>query len=207
MDAVEKYRKGNQVLTIYQDENIESCREWDNLGIMVCFHGRYSLGDKHDINHKDFDGWSQMKDYIIKEKKAVVIFSVYLYDHSGLRMKIGSFNGLLPQGHAEFDSGQVGFIYTTKERIKERFGIKKVTDKSIKKAEMVLRGEIETYDKELSGSVYGFNLEEIKVCESCGETKMEFIDGCGGFYGYDFKENGLFDHAGIKDISEWEKVI
>ena len=44
------YRAANDTheLVIWYDEMAESPREWDNLGTMVCFHGRHNLGDKHD---------------------------------------------------------------------------------------------------------------------------------------------------------------
>lgn len=35
-------------LIVRYDEDAESPREWSNLGKMICFHGRYDLGDKHD---------------------------------------------------------------------------------------------------------------------------------------------------------------
>lgn len=42
-------------LIVRYDEDAESPREWDNLGKMVCFHGRYDLGDEHDYSGpKDF---------------------------------------------------------------------------------------------------------------------------------------------------------
>jgi len=37
-------------LVMWYDEMAESPREWYNLGTMVCFHGRYNLGDKHNYN-------------------------------------------------------------------------------------------------------------------------------------------------------------
>ena len=46
----EQYR-----LDVIYDEAARSPREWSNLGTMVCFHGRYDLGDKHDYSGpKDF---------------------------------------------------------------------------------------------------------------------------------------------------------
>ncbi len=98
------YEMGNIVGKVMQDEDPENPRRaWDNFGTMVCFHRRYDLGDKHDIKHEDFSGWDEMEDYLRKEKGAVIVLPLFLYDHSGLRMKVGSFRGLLPQGHAEFD--------------------------------------------------------------------------------------------------------
>lgn len=37
-------------LIVRYDEYAESPREWDNLGTMVCWHGRYMLGDEHNYN-------------------------------------------------------------------------------------------------------------------------------------------------------------
>lgn len=43
----------------------------------------------------------------------VALLPLYLYDHSGLAMSTGSFIGRAP--HADWDSGQVGFIYMDKD--------------------------------------------------------------------------------------------
>ena len=54
--------KNGQTLEIYQDEHGESPREWDNMCQMICFHKRYNLGDKHDIDHGDYNGWNELKE-------------------------------------------------------------------------------------------------------------------------------------------------
>jgi hypothetical protein len=36
------------------DDNPIDPREWDNLGKMVCWHGRYNLGDKHSYSCDEF---------------------------------------------------------------------------------------------------------------------------------------------------------
>lgn len=176
------------VIKIYQDLDPQDPREWDSLGKMICFHGRYNLGDKTDLNSDMFSGWEELAEHLIKEEKAVVILPLYLYDHSGLRMKVGSFRGLLPQGHTEFDSGQVGFIYCTAKDILNNWNKKKLTSILKKKAEKVLRGEVETYDKYLSGQVYSFN----------AETKEgEDIDCVSGYYDTNYatqKAKGSIDY-------------
>ena len=120
-----------------------------------------------------------------------IILHVYLYDHSGLRIKVGSFQGLLSQGHAEFDSGQVGFIYVTHETIKKEYG--KVDKKNLETAERVLRGEIATLDQYLRGDVYGFIIKEAKSCETCKHTEYETVDSCWGFYGIESVADGIKD--------------
>lgn len=46
--AVYAATNGRYTLCVHYDEYAESPRKWDNLGRMICFHSRYSLGDKHD---------------------------------------------------------------------------------------------------------------------------------------------------------------
>jgi hypothetical protein len=177
MDTIE-YKGYN--IEILPDENPDDPRTWDNLGTMLCFHRRYTLGDKTDLSSDNFNGWNEIYNYLVKEKHAVVILPLYLYDHGGICMKVGSFSGLLPQGHAEFDSGQVGFIYVTKEKIQEAFIPKaKIMTKAIKeKAEKVLRAEVEIYNQYISGDVYGFRITK---------NDQEF-DACWGFFGSDDAE-------------------
>lgn len=162
-------------IKLYQDTNAENPRNWDNLGTMVCFHKRYNLGDKTDLKSDMFEGWNEVKDYLIKEKGAVVIAPLFLYDHSILRVKIGDFYGLLPQGHARFDSGQIGFIYASGDDIRKEYNVKRISKQLKEKAMKVLKSEVDVYDKWGSGQVYGFQTEK----------DGEYIDSCWGFYDTD----------------------
>jgi hypothetical protein len=160
---------------IYPDNDPENPREaWDNFGNMICFHTRYKLGDKHELKSDSFNSWDEIKDYLVKENKAEIILPLYLYDHSGLRIKVGSFRGLLPQGHAEFDSGIVGFIYCTKDEARKNYPKNRYY---LKEAENLLKSEVETYDQYLSGQVYGYIIKD---------KNDEELDSCWGFFGYDY---------------------
>jgi hypothetical protein len=165
-------------INIYPDDNPESPRQWDNIGTILCFHKRYELGDRHNVTSDMFRGWNEVYTYLEKEEKAAVILPLYLYDHSGLRIKVGSFRGLLPQGHVEFDSGQVGFIYVSAEKIRSEYNVKYITKKIREKVISCLENEVEVYDNYLSGSVYGYI-----TIDQDGET----IDSCFGFFGNDTK--------------------
>ena len=166
--------KGHRI-RIEQDTEPNDPREWDNIGTMLCFHRHYTLGDKHELT--------------VDEVKAInadptnISLPLYLYDHSGLRMKVGSFQGLLPQGHAEFDSGQVGIIYVSKERIREEFG-KRLTDAEVEqKGNEVLEQEVKTYDDYLTGNVLGYVIEHDETCEHCHHTEVVHDDSCWRYYG------------------------
>lgn len=173
MDNIIEYKGYN--IEILPDENPDDPRNWDNLGTMLCFHGRYKLGDKTDLSHEDFNGWDEIYDYLVKEKHAVIIMPLYVYEHGGICMKVGSFSGLLPQGHAEFDSGHVGFIYISKEKALKEFSKKAITKAFKEKLEKILTAEVKIYNAYISGSVYGFRVEK---------NGNEF-DACWGFYDED----------------------
>lgn len=173
-NAVESKEVGNYTVSVFPDDSAESPRDWDNMGHMVCFHGRYELGDKTDLKTDDFNSWGELQEHLVKVEGAVVILPLFLYDHSGLRMKVGSFQGLLSQGHAEFDSGQVGFIYATKKDILDNFLKKKLTKKLIAQATKNLESEVKTYDQYLCGDVYGYQVDG---------PDGEHADSCWGYYG------------------------
>jgi hypothetical protein len=173
MEAIEQETYKGFTISIHQDEEPESPREWDNLGKMVCFHKRYDLGDKHNLSPNDFNGWDEVERHLTREEDAVVILPLYLYDHSGLRMKVGSFHGLLPQGHAEFDSGCIGFIYVDRDTLRKEYGGKRITKSILQTATKVLEGEVATYDKFLAGDVYGYIVED---------ADGEQFDSCWGYY-------------------------
>ena len=141
------------ILTIKQDLDPENPRaEWDNLGTFALFHKRYSLGDKHDIRQQDFSSWNEMYAYISKKLKAAVILPIYLYDHSGLTISHRPF-------HCDWDSGQIGFAYVTKEKALEEFGGKRVGMNLRHKVFMALKAEIKTYDQYLTGDVWCYEIK------------------------------------------------
>jgi len=195
---------------ISQDDWAQDPRaEWDNLGTMICFHGRYTLGDKHDYNSSDFDGWDELQNYIEKKLGGVVILPLYLYDHSGITMNTTGFS-------CSWDSGQVGFIYVSRETLLKEYGGKKVTTKLKEKVTQYLIGEVETYDQYLTGDVYRFELqngvEMVKLSKEDfekGDTKnidveveWEFEDSCSSFYGSGI-DNGIGDNADVpKEVLE-----
>jgi len=178
--------KGYEI-EIGQDDDLEDPRQWDDFSIMFCSHGRYTLGDrdlKKEMTDTNITGsyeniidycssWQEVEKYLIKAYDPIVILPLYLYDHSGVRMKVGSFQGYLPQGHAEFDSGQVGFILVTKERAKKEYNItegKRISKKLKNKVAEILQSEVDTYDKYISGQVYEYYSE---------------AGSCSGFYDYE----------------------
>lgn len=171
-------------LQVIHDSNASSPREDDNLGTMVCFHNRYNLGDKHGYSTNDFDGWESMKAALIREHDAAIILPLYLYDHSGITMRTTPFG-------CPWDSGQVGFIYISKAKIRKEYSVKKINKALLERVTGYLVAEVKVYDEYLTGEIYGF--KEI-------DKEGKEVDSCWGFYGSDPKENGMLDNIDAKII-------
>lgn len=174
-------------LKIIHDSSAESPREWDNFGTMICFHGRYNLGDKHNYNADDYSGWGEMEKAILTDYgKGAVILPLYLYDHSAVSISTSPFS-------CRWDSGQIGFIAVSKKTILDNFGGKIVTQKTKEKAIKLLDAEVETYNYYVEGDVYGFRI----VDEDDNE-----VDSCWGFYGTDFLTNGMLEYISSENLGD-----
>jgi len=172
---------GNTV-TVKQDTDPQSPREWDNLAKIICFHSRYNIGEKHDYKHGDYSSFSEMGEDIIRKENAAVIMPIYMYDHSGICISTKPFS-------CPWDSGQIGWAVVSKEMARKEYSCKRVTKAIIAKITSVVEGEIETYSQYLEGDVYGYE-----------ETNSEGKDvgSCWGFFGNDPLKNGMEEHFSSK---------
>lgn len=169
--------KKTYTLEIEQDNYPDNPRSWDNLGTMVCFHNRYNLGDKHDYQSENYDGWDDLRNTLLANEDVHTILPLYLYDHSGITISTKPFS-------CHWDSGKIGFIFISKDKVKKE-GI----DES--KVEDYLKSEVETYDHYLTGEVYQYKLYEVEEC-SLGHDHRKLVESCGGFYDEDnCREEGM----------------
>jgi hypothetical protein len=176
-DAVETFTagEGNHKATgyLHVDEDASNPREeQDNFGRIVCWHSRYTLGDEAKFLyngkeiHDAWDGPTEFQEWA-KRQRGIVVLPLYLYDHSGITMSTGAFGNV-------WDSGQVGYIYATREMILANWQRKRLDKQLVASAAELLKSEVAQFDEYLRGAVYGYSVED-----SAGKT----LDSCWGFYG------------------------
>ena len=188
MEAIKTLKGKNQTLEIFADENPESPRTWDNLAKMIFFGKQEHIGDKHNVEleggfNDRFDFMLRGADQVRKQLKDVVICKpVHIYDHSGISIS----TSFTYPFNCQWDSGTIGFAVVTKADIREAYSTKRITKKHIEQADKILENEIEVLNQYLTGDVYGFKLLDKKGIE---------VDSCWGFYGSDFKMNGMLDYV------------
>ena len=173
---LEKEYKGYTVKIFVDDNPINPVEDFDMFGKMICFHNRYNLGHSHDFTTESF------QEFLQENKNNIVSLPLYFYDHSGITMRITPFS-------CQWDSGQVGVIYVTKENIKKEFNVKNITKGIMEKVLNLLKAEVETYNKYLTGQIYGYQILKGEDVE----------DSCWGYY--DEPENILKDC--IADIEKY----
>jgi len=199
------------LLRIVDDEAPINPRDRDNIGVMVCWHKRDSLGDKHNYSgpqdflltlalgkdsdqredemteayNTDDESYQDPEDTSNEELLAIirenhVILPLYLYDHSGITVSTRPY-------HCPWDSGQVGWIYVSKEKVlAERTDL---TEENWREtAEQYLQGEVQDFADYITDSVLGYELYEIENNEA-----TDLVYSCYGFYGHSTSSNGLLD--------------
>ena len=158
-------------IRIEQDMDPESPRsEYENMGTMVCWHSRYTLGDEQPK--------CEPHEYREDLPEGTITLPLYFMDHSSQHISTTGFS-------CPWDSGQVGFIYVTLEKVASEYG--DTSEESKAKAIKYLTGEVEQYDTWMNGRIYGFTLEKLVTCECCDNVEPEEIDSCWGFYDSDNK--------------------
>lgn len=161
-------------MTAEQDNMPLDPRENDCNYCTICYvRNRYLGSSKYD-NDRDFADSDDLNDYLagLNDRRAeFVSVPLYAYVHSGITISTGSFGD-------PWDSGCFGVAICTKEQVINAFG----NDIDWQRhAKDIIEGEIETYDKFLTGGTYVYSTYLYHK-----ETKSWTLeDTCGGFYSND----------------------
>lgn len=183
--------KGYMIRILTDNDPPNPRTDWDNLCTMVCFHRRYTLGDATEWTKRGSQGYSDGHDrpeefvewLNDKENHVAVSLPLYLYDHSGITMSVGSFDGIDPGG---WDSGQVGRIFVTEEKVRENFLLAAdavLSPEILEQTESVMRAEVKEYDLYLTGGFVGFIVEMADGTELCC---TDCVSSCWGFDDKDY---------------------
>ena len=162
MNAIQTIEVKGKTINIFNDDVADPRKEYDHLGKMVCWHRRYTMGDSHT--------WDSPEDFNadIKSNKNIIL-PLFMYDHGSISLSTSSFS-------CPWDSGQLGYIFVSKEVIRKEYKWQRLTKKRIKQIENNLKEEIKEYTYFINGEVYGLEILD---------EKEELVDSCYGFYGID----------------------
>lgn len=160
------------ILSVFSDPYPENPFEFDDgLPDLITWHRRYDFSTRKEDKNKSAE-------MFLKEAKRLrhISLPLFLYDHSGLRFSTSAASWPFS---CRWDSGQVGFVFWTREKLKA-LGL---THARRERKEKELKQAVQLLDDYASGNVYGFTLTD-----SAGNE----LDACWGFFGdYDAKGGAL----------------
>jgi len=177
-DTVETITHGDWRIRIVYDDDCQSPQGECNLGTMITWDRNYQSPDKNEFaSPEEFDRWwfgnedcdDVFRDDAPEKDPRCVRLPVYKYEHGGVAYSTGPFG-------STWDSGQVGWIFTTPESVE-------LTGAPLDSLEKQLKSEVEYYSKWASGQCYGYVFEERNGCTHCGHEEWEEVESCYGFIG------------------------
>lgn len=181
--SVANVETDNWAVSIHQDPHPADPREGGgNFSTIVDWHKDYDFGEEKIERGVYANEFEALKHHLPKDIENYIYLPIYLLDHTVLRLNTTGFR-------SSWDSAQVGWIYISKEDAEEWIG----KDYSVEEVKERLRKEIDLLDMWCLGDAYGFEVSEKSVCGECGHVEYSNVDGCYGFFGHDFEDNGLLE--------------
>lgn len=150
--------------------------DWDCMPRLYSFHRNFRVSNR-DIMGSGRYG-NALQELLTEVPDVGAYVPVYLYDHSGRTVKTTPFN-------CPWDSGLAGFLFVTKQEIRDWRGCQRVGKIVVKREVEILESQVKLLDNILTGQVFGFQVEE----------NGEEVDSCYGFYGEDIE--GIAGHVDV----------
>lgn len=169
--AIDRITHKGLTIEIWHDPDCSSPRENDNLGTIVAWHRRYTLSDKEapKCEPAEFD-----------PAEYEICLPLQMFEHGDILLRAGA-----PFGD-RWDSGQVGWIYVTAEKLQHEYSDDHTPASRLEHATKVLQSEVEEYSRYVNGECYGYIVKD---------RHGEQLDACWGFIGREYCEESAKEAA------------
>ena len=121
---------------VQEDDACCNPRDNDNIGTMDCYHRNYDFPNESKMSSEE------LCEYLKRED--VISIPIYMYEHSGIAISTKPFG-------CQWDSGQLGWIHTTKENALRECP-------SIEVAKKIMESEVKTWGCYVEGEVYQYRI-------------------------------------------------
>ena len=211
MKAIETLKarlpNGNKVQAeLVYDQDATNPREWDNLGtILIAPSKSHWIASQDDVidtsipqGNNPFKHWENLRREQLKLKKSdiAIAYPVTKYEHGAISLSLGYKSG--------WDYTVSGFIYVTKEQVRECFGVTRITQSIIAQAESCLQSELDMLTAWLNGECYGWCIKEYALDDDGLEwEEVGTIDSCWGYFD---QEQALDDMKDALNLTTTQEV-
>ena len=156
-------------------------REWANLGkILIELSKSHWVASPDDVVDNDialgnnpYTHWDNIRREQLQLKKSdiAIAYPIIKHDHGEISLTLGYRQG--------WDFDVVGFVYATKQQVREWYGVGRLSKSIIERAEKCIQSEIDTLAGWLNGKCYGYRVCEVEY-NDLGDAELA---SCWGFVG------------------------
>ena len=185
--------KAKAELVYDQDSDVTNPREGDNLGTILIAPSKAHWVASPDVavdtsipfGKNPYEHWQNLRREQLKLKKSEIAISypITKYEHGEIFLQLGHKSG--------WDYAALGFVYVTKETLREECGVGRITKSIIEYAEKRLQDELDTLTRWLNGECYGWQIKEYALDDDGLDwEEVDTLDAC---WGYLDKEQAIGD--------------
>ena len=170
---------------IEHDPNATTPREWANLGkILIELSKSHWIASPDDVVDNDialgmnpYTHWDNIRreQLQLKNSDIAIAFPIIKHEHRAITLSLG-----FKQGR-DFDV--VGFVYATKQQVREWYGVSRLSKSTIERAEKCIQAEIDILADWLNGKCYGYRVYAVEYNDLGDIEDYTELDSCWGFVG------------------------
>ena len=172
MEAIKTVTRNGLTARVFHDDLSESPRGLENMGAIVTKKSRHISIQEGNLSFTEAEK--------AIERDEVLGLPVYAYVHGNIALSTSPFS-------CPWDSGQVGFITASKEKVREVYGVKRITKQVRELALKGLKCEVALLGDYVNGDVY-----YVQVFNDKGDV----VEDGGGFLGEEALQDALDNMLG-----------
>ena len=189
------------------DPEATNPRELDNLGTILITPNKSQWVANRDsavdtsipLGKNPHEHWENLRreQLKLKESDIAIAYPVTKYEHGAISLSLGYKSG--------FDYTVSGFIYVTKEQVRECYGVKRITKGILEQAKNCMQSELDMLSSWLNGDCYGWYIKEYALDDDGLDwEEADTLDSC---WGYLDQAQALGDLADMISYTKKESLL
>ena len=149
---------------IEYDPDATNPREWANLGkILIVPNKSHWVASPDDVINDDIalgynphEHWDNIRREQLQLKKSdiAIAYPITKHEHGDISLTLGFKEG--------WDYEVVGFVYATKQQVREWYGVSRLSKSILERAENCIQTELDTLSVWLNGKGYGYRVCDVE---------------------------------------------
>lgn len=176
-----------QAELVYDQHATTPREQYDNLGtILIAPNKSHWVAGGDDVvntsiplGNSSEEHWENLRREQLQLKKSdvAIAYAITKHEHGEISLSLGHKSGC-------WDHDVIGFIYVTKEQVRNWYGVKRITQSILEHAKTTcLQSELAVLTAWLNGECYGWSIKEYALTDDGLDwEKVGTLDDCWGYF-------------------------